>query len=95
MANASTATRARLIARAAKLFATQYPVAYTSAEAGIILGIPERTARRVVADLLSEQIIERYYTAYRLHTRIVDCILNQKLFAQKDKEKDICLNKKK
>lgn len=81
--------------RASAMFATQYPVAYTSAEVGIILAIPVRTAGRVVADLLSEKMIEPYYGAYRLHTRIVDSILNQKTFAQKDKEKDICLNKKK
>ena len=95
MANKRAFTRAQLVAKAAAMLALQYPLAYTSAETAIFLGIPERTSRRVIADLLETQIAEPYYTAYRLHTRIVDSILQQKSFAQKDKEKDIWLNKKK
>jgi len=82
-------TRAQLTARAAAFFAERYPIAFTSAETALMLGIPERTARRVVADLLGERVIEPFYSAYRLHTRTVDSILDQKSFAQKDKEKDL------
>lgn len=89
------ATRAQMTARAAAFFAERYPLAYSTSEISLSLALPIRNARRIIADLLKERVIEKYYTAYRLHTRSVDAIVFQKQFVKKEREKDICLSKKK
>lgn len=89
------ASHAQMTARAAAFFAERYPLAYTTSEIALVLGVPVRNARRIIANLLKERVVEQHYNAYRLHTRSVDAILEQKSFWKKDKEKDLWKTKTK
>lgn len=87
-------SRARLTLRVTRQFFAHYPQAWRVEELVLAFGQPKRTIQRIIADMLTEGLIEKHYNAYRLKTELVTRLYGARWYLKTEMEKETWLGKK-
>ena len=91
MSQSKSTTRGKLVAQIVQIVLEKYPVTWSTRDLALATGCHERTVRRAVSDLVETGVLETYYRAYRLNTKLATQILGAKWYLRKETEKTICL----